>query len=368
MPETAGAALAVLDRGRQQYPDSVDLRYAIASTEEEAGRVNAALKELKDVVKLRPDDPAALNAYGYTLADHNLELGRARAYIERAYVAAPANAAILDSLGWVLYRQGHPEQALPYLVAAYADDRGADIGAHYGEVLWRLGRRTEADKVWDEAGVSIRTTACSMQRAGVYTRRRNVRQALAVLVCARCLPAARPCTGPRHRHPRSHRGISALRSSSTRRAGSWTAGRPRRSVNKGGRPVSDWRQNGPVSELHLAGPLGVGASPLPWRPRASRSMALRRAPRSTQKLQERLGFELPLDNLRFWLLGIPNPDVPFDLTRNAQDRAQHLAQAGWSIDYDQYRPAGGDVLPAHLVLSRADARVRIVVDRWLMPL
>ena len=150
----SGAALAVLDRGRQQYPDSVDLRYAIASTEEEAGRVNAALKELKDVVKLRPDDPAALNAYGYTLADHNLELGRARAYIERAYVAAPANAAILDSLGWVLYRQGHPDQALPYLVAAYADDRGADIGAHYGEVLWRLGRRTEADKVWDEAGVS----------------------------------------------------------------------------------------------------------------------------------------------------------------------------------------------------------------------
>ena len=43
---------------------------------------------------------------------------------------------------------------MPYLVAAYADDRGADIGAHYGEVLWRLGRRTEADKVWDEAGVS----------------------------------------------------------------------------------------------------------------------------------------------------------------------------------------------------------------------
>jgi tetratricopeptide (TPR) repeat protein len=147
----AGAALAMLDRGRLQYPDSVDLRYAIASTEEQAGRVRVALKELKDVVRLRPDDPAALNAYGYTLADHNLELGRARAFIERAYAAAPRNAAILDSLGWVLYRQGHPEQALPYLVAAYADDRGGDIGAHYGEVLWRLGHHGEADKIWDEA-------------------------------------------------------------------------------------------------------------------------------------------------------------------------------------------------------------------------
>jgi tetratricopeptide (TPR) repeat protein len=147
----AVAALAVLDRGRLQYPDSVDLRYAIASTEEDAGRVSAALEELKEVVKLRPEDPAALNAYGYTLADHNRELGRARAFIERAYAAAPRNAAILDSLGWVLYRQGHPEQALPHLAAAYADDRGADIGAHYGEVLWRLDRHAEADKVWDEA-------------------------------------------------------------------------------------------------------------------------------------------------------------------------------------------------------------------------
>lgn len=147
----AERALAVLDRGRLQYPDNVDLRYAIATTDEEAGHVSEALKELKEVMKLRPDDPAALNAYGYTLADHNRELSRARAYIERAYAAAPRNAAILDSLGWVLYRQGHAEQALPYLAAAYSDDRGADIGAHYGEVLWRLGRHAEADKVWNEA-------------------------------------------------------------------------------------------------------------------------------------------------------------------------------------------------------------------------
>ena len=114
------------------------------------GTSSAALRELKQVLKLRPDDPAALNAYGYTLADHNRQLARARELIERAYAAAPRNAAILDSLGWVLYRQGHDEQALPYLAAAHAADRSADIGAHYGEVLWQVGRRAEADQVWDE--------------------------------------------------------------------------------------------------------------------------------------------------------------------------------------------------------------------------
>lgn len=145
-------AMEVLDRGLLQFPDSVDIRYAIATTYEQEGRVGAALRELKEVLKSRPDDPAAMNAYGYTLADHNRELARARELLERAYAAAPRNAAILDSMGWVLYRQRRGEQALPFLQAAYADDRGGDIGAHLGEVLWQLGRHQEADRIWAEAG------------------------------------------------------------------------------------------------------------------------------------------------------------------------------------------------------------------------
>ncbi len=145
-------AIEVLNQGLAEYPDSVDIRYAVASTYEDQGRLKLALRELRGVLKSRPDDPAAMNAYGYTLADHHEDLRRARTLIERAYAEAPHNAAILDSLGWVLYRQGHLDEALPYLKTAYADDRGADIAAHLGEVLWESGRHDEADKVWAEAG------------------------------------------------------------------------------------------------------------------------------------------------------------------------------------------------------------------------
>lgn len=146
-------ALDVLDRSILQYPDSVDLRYAMASTQEDSGRIDAALHELSALLRARPDDPAALNALGYTLADHYKHLARAHALIARAYAAAPKNAAILDSLGWVLFRQGHGEQALPYLSTAYADDRGGDIAAHYGEVLWTLGHRADADRIWSAASL-----------------------------------------------------------------------------------------------------------------------------------------------------------------------------------------------------------------------
>ncbi len=143
--------VAVLEAARAEYPDSVELRYAMASTYEEMGRIPAALHELTALVNARPDDPAALNALGYTLADHSRELARARTLIERAHAAAPKNSAILDSLGWVMFRQGHLAQAEPYLRTAYEDDRSGDIAAHLGEVLWRLGRPEEADHIWSEA-------------------------------------------------------------------------------------------------------------------------------------------------------------------------------------------------------------------------
>ena len=147
-------AVAVLEQGVTVYPDSVDLRYAEASIYEEQGRTADALRELEQLVSARPDDPAALNALGYTLADHTRELTRARRLIETAHAAAPRNAAILDSLGWVLFRQGHGAEAEVSLRAAYADDRGGDIAAHLGEVLWQLGRTADAEHIWSEASIA----------------------------------------------------------------------------------------------------------------------------------------------------------------------------------------------------------------------
>jgi outer membrane lipoprotein LolB len=125
-----------------------------------------------------------------------------------------------------------------------------------------------------------------------------------------------------------------------------------------------WQQNGTSSELHLAGPLGVGSTEIKLTPAG---LSLNGAPPSDAvraRLEDKLGFDLPLDNLRYWLLGIADPSTPFDLTRNAQDRAQRLSQSGWTIDYDEYMPSNGDLLPKRLVLNRSDARVRIAVDRW----
>ena len=135
-----------------EYPDSTELHYARASFQDERGEVSAALRELESVLKTRPDDPSAKNALGYTLADHSRQLPRARKLIDEAFAVAPKSAAIRDSLGWVLYRQGHSSEAVPLLTAAFADEPGGDIGAHLGEVLWQGGQQAEAEKIWAQAG------------------------------------------------------------------------------------------------------------------------------------------------------------------------------------------------------------------------
>jgi len=130
----------------------------------------------------------------------------------------------------------------------------------------------------------------------------------------------------------------------------------------------NWRQLGPAaSEVHLAGPFGVGALVLTETPDG---VSLNGAPPSDAvavQLRERLGFELPLNDLRYWLLGVPDPGASFDVSRNDQDRARQLSQSGWTVDYDRYLPVGGDWLPGHLVLSREGVRVRIAIDHWVGP-
>ncbi len=118
---------------------------------EHAGRVHESVEVLEKLLTQRPDDPILTNALGYTLADHNLELPRAEILIQRALAVSPDSPAILDSMGWVRYRQGDAKGAVPTLARAYSIQHDSEIGAHWGEVLWASGARQEARRVWAAA-------------------------------------------------------------------------------------------------------------------------------------------------------------------------------------------------------------------------
>ena len=119
---------------------------------ERAGNWPLAEADMKRALNLAPDQPAVLNYLAYSWADQGVHLPEARKMIERAIEQQPKDPAIIDSLGWVMLRQGQPGDAellLEQAVALQPED--ATINAHLGEAYWAVGRRLEAVFQWRRA-------------------------------------------------------------------------------------------------------------------------------------------------------------------------------------------------------------------------
>lgn len=145
-------AFDLLEKSLSEQPQQAELLYESALMAEKLGRVDVLESRLRKLIELQPDSAQGYNALGYSLADRNLRLPEARELIEKAVRLSPDDAFILDSLGWVLYRQGELPAALVQLERAYKLRPDPEIAAHLGEILWMLGRKDDARKLWQDAG------------------------------------------------------------------------------------------------------------------------------------------------------------------------------------------------------------------------
>jgi tetratricopeptide (TPR) repeat protein len=144
-------AYDVLGAGAQRFSEDADLLYEQAMMAEKLDRMDDMERLLRRVIAMKPDNAHAHNALGYSLADRKLRLPEARQLVQRALELAPGDPFITDSLGWIEYRMGNAQEAARLLRQAYAARPDTEIGAHLGEVLWSLGQRDEARKVWRES-------------------------------------------------------------------------------------------------------------------------------------------------------------------------------------------------------------------------
>ena len=146
-----GDAFKRLSEALDKQPDQTDILYDLALTAEKLERFDLLEANLRKLIQLKPDHAHAYNALGYSFAERNLRLPEARKLVEKALEISPEDFFIIDSLGWVLYREGDLKGAARELRRAYSGRPDAEIGAHLGEVLWMLGERDEARRIWDES-------------------------------------------------------------------------------------------------------------------------------------------------------------------------------------------------------------------------
>lgn len=165
-----GSAMAVLNAGLEDFPDSASLRYTRSMLGEKQNNLALMEADLRIIIANDPANTTALNALGYTLADRTERYTEAYDLISRALELSPEEPAILDSMGWVLYRQGEYEQALQYLTRAYAAFPDPEVAAHLGEVLWVNGNTDEATLIWRGALLQApdhKTLIATLKRLGV---------------------------------------------------------------------------------------------------------------------------------------------------------------------------------------------------------
>jgi tetratricopeptide (TPR) repeat protein len=144
-------AKTVLNSAVGAYPNNVQLLFLRSVLSQEINDLALMETDLRKIILLEPQSPVAYNSLGYTLADRTNRYQEAHELIQKAVELAPDDPAILDSLGWVQYKLGLYQEARDNLDRAFELYPDAEVAAHLGEVLWVMGDRSAATRVWRNA-------------------------------------------------------------------------------------------------------------------------------------------------------------------------------------------------------------------------
>ena len=151
-PEAIEAYNRAVDRIRQPVQSDWLVFYNRGVALERANQWAKAEADFHHALELSPEQPFVLNYLGYSWADMGRNLDQALAMIQKAALRRPNDGAILDSLGWVMFRQGAAKDAVKILERAVElEPEDPTITSHLGDVYWAVGRKIEAQYQWRRA-------------------------------------------------------------------------------------------------------------------------------------------------------------------------------------------------------------------------
>jgi tetratricopeptide (TPR) repeat protein len=151
-PEAAREYTAALERIPRLEARHWTIMFGRGVAYERSKQFDKGEADMLKALELQPDQPLVLNYLGYSWVDMHRNIERATRMIERAVQLRPNDGAIVDSLGWALYRLGRYAEAVVQLERA-VELKGGDpvITDHLGDAYWRVGRQEEARFQWRRA-------------------------------------------------------------------------------------------------------------------------------------------------------------------------------------------------------------------------
>lgn len=148
-----------------------------------------------------------------------------------------------------------------------------------------------------------------------------------------------------------------------------------RADDQGGQATLVWRRDGSRHDIRLGGPLGRGMLQLTQDESGAQLLdaeqRIVRAPSAEELLFRYSGWDLPVENLNYWVRGLPVPDVAMERELNDNGFLKTLRQEAWEVQYQEYVLVDGRNLPRRLSLSnprktagQPAMQVRLVIERW----
>jgi len=148
----------------------------------------------------------------------------------------------------------------------------------------------------------------------------------------------------------------------------------RLALNTGRRGYSgtvSWEQNDDIVDFRFRGPFGFGGFRIHGVPDQLRVKTtageefLLRDPEL--EMTERFGWSLPVHSMRYWILGVSDPELPASEVPDEDGLLASIEQGGWFVRYDEYGMSGGLLLPRRLDMEHGEVRIRVMTDRWEIP-
>jgi outer membrane lipoprotein LolB len=143
----------------------------------------------------------------------------------------------------------------------------------------------------------------------------------------------------------------------------------------GGQLSIRWEQQDEISRARLSGPMGIGAWNFVWEPArvsladsdGERAIEYTGADAAEDFMRAELGWSFPADSVRYWVMGLPNPDAGYELRRDDDGALIGLDQHGWMIDFQRWDSFAGWYLPTRINMQGRGVRLRMVVSDWDLP-
>ncbi len=126
-----------------------EILYRRGGSYERIGKTLESDNDLLMSLKINPDEPHVLNYLAYSWLERNYNIDQAMIMLEKAYEQRKNDPYIIDSIGWAYYLTGNyirAEKLLKRAVEIMPTD--PIVNDHYGDILWKLGRKIEAGYFW----------------------------------------------------------------------------------------------------------------------------------------------------------------------------------------------------------------------------